>query len=85
MLDSDRPNEIITRCAPAWAWAIIDHLFERIDEGDLTEENDLIIPGSMKPGDQVTDLNCAAAAIIIACKRADDQPLSRSEVEQSAI
>ena len=58
-------NEIVTRSAPRWAWDIIDET--------------LAMDERSKAFDQETreDIGTATTAMMLACERVDDEPISR--------
>ena len=62
-------NELVDRTAPRWAWDIIDETL-RADSQSSAFSRDL--------RDQI---NAANAAMIVACERADDQPIGFEEME----
>lgn len=60
-------NELVTRSAPAWAWEIIDETLA-MDERSKAFSADLR-----------ENIGAANTAMMLACERADDEPISRED------
>jgi len=78
--DTSYLDELVDRCAPRWSWEIIDEIIESAGS-NLDSDGDLIVPGDYDGGNAVADLVAAGRAMGLACELANDQPISRREID----
>lgn len=68
--EAEMQNELVERCAPRWAWEVID---DALTNGSQDDHSD--IEGRDQIGDALT-------AMITASERGDDVPISREEARR---
>ncbi|WP_306150719.1 hypothetical protein [Roseovarius sp. MMSF_3281] len=66
-------NELVDRCAPRWAWDIIDETLAMDAESKAFGAN------------LRADIKAAMRAMLLACERPDDQPISRKEADDAEV
>lgn len=67
---SNYEDQLITRSAPRWAWAVLDETLG-VDARSGAFSADLR-----------ADIIAASTAVQLACDRADDEPISRADVDE---
>lgn len=67
--DDRYENELVDRAAPRWAWDIIDDTLAKDGQSNAFD-------ASLRD-----DINAATFAMQTACERADDEPISRAEID----
>ena len=76
-------NQLVLRAAPRWAWTIIDELLGTVsNDAKLDRDGDFYIEGKDASPNQIQALREAYAAILLACERADDEPISRRQIQK---
>ncbi|MER3352810.1 MAG: hypothetical protein RLQ73_02475 [Hoeflea sp. D1-CHI-28] len=82
-LDADSSdNQLVLRAAPRWAWITIDELLGNISNDDMLDrDGDYLIYGDQGAPNQIQPLREAYSAILLACERADDEPISRRQIQ----
>ncbi|MEQ8182553.1 hypothetical protein [Marinobacter salarius] len=82
-LDADNSdNQLVLRAAPRWAWTIIEELLGDVsNDTKLDRDGDFYIEGKDAAPNQIQALREAYSAILRAYERADDEPISRRQIQ----